>query len=189
MAKVIRAALKAEVAYRHGEYRESAEQDKCIGEAAEWLVAEDKQFGLLICGKCGNGKTTLMKAVCTVINVLGLKDGYGEEWTVRQVSAKELARMSKRHDEYDRYKSLLKSRMLAVDDLGFEPGEVLDYGNVVNPVVDLMEARYDEQLFTIATTNLTPEQVREKYGERIADRFNEMMRKIVFTNGSFRKKE
>ncbi len=76
--------------------------------------------------------------------------------------------------------------MVAVDDVGFEPCEVLDFGNVVNPVIDLMEQRYDEQLFTILATNLTPDQIKERYGERISDRFNEMMKKIVFTNSSFR---
>lgn len=185
-AKLIKAALKAEVAYRRGRYTESSEQELYISQAAEWLTSDDRQFGLLICGRCGNGKTTLMKAICTAVNILGLKDAYGEDWCVTQVSAKELARMSKQRETQDKYRSLMKARMLALDDMGFEPGEVLDYGNVVNPVVDLMEHRYEEQLFTIATTNLTPEQVKEKYGERIADRFNEMMRKIIFTNGSFR---
>lgn len=174
------------MAYRRGRYTESPEQELYITQAAEWLTSDDRQFGLLICGRCGNGKTTLMKAICTVVNILGLKDAYGEDWCVTQVSAKELARMSKQRESGERYRSLMKARMLALDDMGFEPGEVLDYGNVVNPVVDLMEHRYEEQLFTIATTNLTPEQVKEKYGERIADRFNEMMRKIIFTNGSFR---
>lgn len=63
---------------------------------------------------------------------------------------------------------------------------VLDYGNVLNPVVDLLSKRYDEQLFTIATTNITPDEIRSKYGNRIADRFNETMERIVFTNGTYR---
>lgn len=58
--------------------------------------------------------------------------------------------------------------------------------NVLNPVVDLLSKRYDEQHFTIATTNLTPDEIRGKYGIRLADRFNEMMERIVFTNGTYR---
>ena len=76
--------------------------------------------------------------------------------------------------------------MLGIDDLGTEPLEVLDYGNVLNPVVDLLMKRYDEQLFTLITTNLRPQEIREKYGERMADRFNEMMEKIIYKNVSYR---
>jgi DNA replication protein DnaC len=43
------------------------------------------------------------------------------------------------------------------------------------------------QLFTIITTNLTPSEIREKYGDRIADRMNEMMVKIIFNNDTYRK--
>ena len=76
--------------------------------------------------------------------------------------------------------------MLAIDDLGKEPTEVLDYGNVLSPVVDLMEYRYQHQLFTAVTTNLTPDEIRDKYGKRIADRFNEMLEVIVFEDISYR---
>ena len=53
-------------------------------------------------------------------------------------------------------------------------------------MVDLLTRRYDKQLFTIITTNLTPQEIRAKYGDRIADRFNEMMVKIVFENPTYR---
>ena len=78
--------------------------------------------------------------------------------------------------------------MLAIDDLGIEPAEVMDYGNILNPVIDLISYRYNEQLFTIVTTNLNPKQIRDKYGDRIADRFNEMMKKVIFENDSYRSK-
>ena len=77
--------------------------------------------------------------------------------------------------------------MIAIEDMGREATEVLDYGNVLNPVIDLIEYRYDNQLFTAITTNLTSKQVSEKYGKRIADRFNEMLEVIVFENATYRK--
>ena len=70
--------------------------------------------------------------------------------------------------------------------LAQKPSEVLDYGNVYTPVIDLLTKRYEEQLFTVITTNLTPQKIREHYGDRIADRFNEMVKKIVFSNGTYR---
>ena len=80
-----------------------------------------------------------------------------------------------------------KVDVLCIDDIGLEPTEVLDYGNAISPVIEIMEARYKQQLFTFVTTNLTPAQIREKYGDRIADRFNEMMKCIVYKNPTFRK--
>ena len=82
---------------------------------------------------------------------------------------------------------LTQVAVLCIDDVGLEPTEVLDYGNALNPVIEIMEQRYRQQLFTFITTNLTPAQIREKYGDRIADRFNETMKCIVYKNPTFRK--
>ena len=81
---------------------------------------------------------------------------------------------------------LAKTDMLGIDDLGTEPMEVLAYGNVYTPVIDLLTKRYDEQLFTFITTNLTPQKIREHYKDRIADRLNEMVEKIIYSNDSYR---
>ena len=82
---------------------------------------------------------------------------------------------------------LLRERpMLAIDDLGKEPTEVLDYGNVTSPVVELLEYRYQHQLFTAITTNLNDKDLKKKYGSRINDRFNEMLQVIVFQSISYR---
>lgn len=60
-----------------------------------------------------------------------------------------------------------------------EPREVMEFGNVYTPLIDLITTRYEEQLYTIFTTNLTPAQLEEKYGKRIVDRLNEMVEKVV----------
>lgn len=60
-------------------------------------------------------------------------------------------------------------------------------GNICNPVIDLIEYRYDRQLTTFVTTNLAPEEFKDKYDVRIADRFNEMIHKIVFQDENYRK--
>jgi DNA replication protein DnaC len=75
---------------------------------------------------------------------------------------------------------------LAIDDLGLEPAEIMNYGNVITPAVELLSHRYNEQLMTIVTTNLDPSQIKQKYGVRIADRFREMFLKVIFKNGSYR---
>lgn len=71
-----------------------------------------------------------------------------------------------------------------------EPPEVLVYGRVLTPVRDLLEERYRRQDLTIVATNLvnTPDnpQLSKHYGERVVDRFREMMEIIPFRNPSYR---
>ena len=102
------------------------------------------------------------------------------------MTANEIAWKNK--NDFSSWERIKTIPLLAIDDLGTEPREILDYGNVLNPIVDLLTKRYDEQLFTIFTTNLTLVQIREKYGDRIADRLNEMMDIIEFTNPTYRMK-
>lgn len=155
---------------------------------AKYLTLEKPKFGVMFSGTCGNGKTTLMYALQSAINDLDRRGHFkflSEYFTVgmRIVDAMDIVIMAK---DLNSIRSLRERSMLAIDDLGKEPTEVLDYGNVLSPVVDLMEYRYQHQLFTAVTTNLTPDEIRDKYGKRIADRFNEMLEVIVFDDISYR---
>jgi DNA replication protein DnaC len=143
----------------------------------------------MMCGTCGNGKTTLLYTLQSAINDLhrcGHFEFLGKEFRIglRIVDAKDITEIAKDLDELKQYRL---QQMLAIDDLGKEPTEVLNFGNVVSPVVDLLEYRYNHQLFTVVTTNLTPKEIREKYGARIADRFNEMLEVIRFQDISYRR--
>lgn len=81
----------------------------------------------------------------------------------------------------------MRTPLLIVDDLGVEPREIMDYGNVFTPMINLITVRYDEQLYTIFTTNLTPIRIEEKYGKRIVNRLNEMVENMIFENGTYRR--
>lgn len=179
-------SVQVEVEYRHRTFRQSDALSGYIRSAAGWLQGNGK-FGLMLLGMPGNGKTTLMRAITSLINIYEPKSPYGETVSVRPIAATELARINR--DDYARFKKICDEPMLAIDDLGQEPNEVLDYGNVVTPAVDLLCHRYNEQLFTLVTTNLGKRgdrSLRSYYGDRIADRFNEMMDFIVFDNPSYR---
>lgn len=180
---MLTASYMAEVKYRNREFSENPELTKQIAKAARWLTTQDK-FGIMLCGVPGNGKTTLMLAIRSLINFIEMTDSYNEKMSVYRIDAREIARLNK--DDYAKFERIRSKKMLAIDDMGLEPAEVMDYGNILNPVIDLLSYRYDEQLFTIVTTNLKPEEIRQKYGDRIADRFNEMMERIIFYNSSYR---
>ena len=179
------ASVQAEVEFRHRTFVLDDFTRHNISAAASCLTAENPKFGLIMCGTCGNGKTTLLNAIQSVANYLNDFDYMEDNTGIQILDAKEVAIIFKDAKAFDRIR---KRDCLALEDIGRESAEILDYGNVLSPITDLLEYRYNAQLFTFITTNLTPKEIREKYGIRIADRFNEMMEVIVFENNSYRNK-
>ena len=178
VATLLTAAYMAEVKYRGMTYQENSHTTEAIKKMAEALTTESHKSGILMCGTCGNGKTTLLRALQNALIYLKRNVSYELKQGIIILDAREIASKIAEAKNYP---------LLAIEDMGKEPTQVLDYGNVLNPVIEVLEHRYNEQLFTVITTNLTPKEIREKYGARIADRFNEMMNVIVFNGSSFRK--
>lgn len=177
----------AEVQFRHCKFVRDKYNEGVIRQLAAALTQQEPKFGVMLCGKVGNGKTTLIYALRAVVyycrDVGWIGPDYAERFSIEE--AKDVVRYAKRCD--DRYEKIRKQPMLAIDELGREPLEVLDYGNVLNPILDVLEYRYNQQLPTFLTTNLDAREIREKYGDRIADRFNEMLHVIIFERQSYRK--
>ena len=163
-----------------------------INSIAVMMTTKSTKCGILLCGNCGNGKTTTMNAFVSVCRFMdgvektrAMEQGKLPKSTNIQVTtARRLTQVAKDENCMNDAK---KAHVLCIDDIGLEPTEVLDYGNAINPVIEIIEHRYRQQLFTFITTNLTPKQIREKYGDRVADRFNEIMKCIVYDNPTFRK--
>lgn len=57
------AAVKAEVAYRHRSFCSNEDVEKQLHDMADWLTSQSSRFGILLCGGCGNGKSTMLKAL------------------------------------------------------------------------------------------------------------------------------
>lgn len=155
---------------------------------ANYLTQKIPKFGVMMSGSCGNGKTTLLYTLQSAINFLNQRDHFSFLKDYYKVGlpiydAKDIVIMAK---DLKELRTLRERPMLAIDDLGKEPTEIMDYGNVTSPVVELLEYRYQHQLFTAITTNLTPNELKNKYGSRINDRFNEMLQVIVFQSISYR---
>lgn len=182
----IRGAFEAQVELRGGAVQYDEMTTKNLRKVAETLAGDSHKFGLLLAGTCGNGKTTTMRAVQSVVQLLNntYYNRRGEGIGNRLLEAKEITGLSDKDGQLTVYKTV---PVLFLDDLGREPTEVLKYGNVTSPITELLEYRYNQRLTTIVTTNLEPSEIREKYGDRIADRFNEMFALVSYTGVSYRR--
>ena len=183
---VLMAAYQAEIDFRHRKFEDDGPTRENIKRVAKFLTDDNQKFGMIFLGLCGNGKTTMLYAFQQSVNYLNRNNLFEDSSQVgiQIMDAKEIAGIAK---DVKEFRTIKNRPMLAIEDMGREPTEVLDYGNILNPVIDLIEYRYDAQLFTIITTNLNPNEIRAKYGARVADRFNEMLESIVFKNKSYRK--
>lgn len=177
---LIEAAYRVEVGARDKVFEESPKMAAVFDKVANWLVDPTKD-GLVLSGICGNGKTTMIRAIKAIYGAYNVPDGYGGKVYLRVVSARDLARMDSNGLE-----DLAKERFLAVDDLGTEPVEVVQYGNIFEPFKQVFEKRYDQRMATILSTNIETKDIRPIYGDRIADRFNEMMTTVVFPDRTYR---
>ena len=79
-----------------------------------------------------------------------------------------------------------------IDDLGTENEDFMQYGQRANPLAELLEKRYDlsfhrDRVRTVVTSNLTDQQLKERYGFRVFDRLREMFAVVTVKGESLRK--
>lgn len=136
---------------------------------AEWL-SDNKGKGLLLAGSCGRGKTLIATRILPIF-------------------INELGRVYSIYNSYDlnsRQKDVFFSHLLCIDDLGIE-NESVQYGERKNVFVELMDLVEKKGKFIVVTTNLTQEQIEEKYGTRTIDRFYSCCEIVQFSGPSLRK--
>lgn len=156
-----------------------------IQKVAKWLTG-DYKCCLMVYGSVGNGKTTLLKAVNSLLNALDMDKHWGDRKAKEFVSAIDIYNIAKSDNE-KKYDSIKECDLLFIDDLGVEPVTAKVWGNEISPITDILYYRYDNQLFTVVSSNLSDSALKERYGERIASRMDEMFECIHFSGESYRK--
>ena len=181
---ILLAAYRQEVQNRGRQYEDVRDTKMCLWNIAHFCVMPGYKTGIVLCGRCGNGKTTALHALQQATNTLIDFGLCSKHMGIHIIDAMELL-----HTAQD-YKAYCKKReypVIAIEDLGKEPTEVLQYGNRLSPVIDLLEYRYTHLLPTFVTTNLAPDDIKTVYDLRLADRFRETMQIISFPDTSYRK--
>ena len=142
------AATMAELEYRHRSFYENDDAKAQLRQMARWLTSGSSKFGMLMCGECGNGKSTLLKAFQQLLNILAIPipDGHGN-YGIQITDAKYVAHLAR--TDNSAFLQLSQKDMLGIYDPGTESQEVMDFGNVVTPVIDLLTKRYEDQLFML----------------------------------------
>lgn len=136
--KSLMAAIKVEVEFRRREFVMNDELDAQVRQISAFLTQENSKFGIVLAGGCGNGKTTIIKALQNLINTLRIPNPYNDkEYAMRIIDAKSMAATCK--SNYEDWKRLMYQDLLAIDDLGTEPRDVMDYGNIINPTAEFSQ--------------------------------------------------
>lgn len=138
---------------------------------AEWL-SDNKGKGLLCIGNCGRGKTVICQKIFPVLFENLIKRPYFV------FDSNELGHKMDEIKSYVRY--------IMVDDIGLEQETVI-YGERHNSFSELVDFAEKRGLLLVLTTNLTPDELSEKYGDRTRDRLRSLVKVVVFDGESMRK--
>ncbi len=160
----------------------------------EFLIlyfAEDQSFnkvfekyslnkGILLIGKCGTGKTATFRIFKEIVK-------YSTKHAFTMISSNQVVKEYELNPSiFDRY----ASRKFCFDDFGTESISKY-YGKTEELLKTILEERYinfiEKDLKTYLTTNLSIEQIKQRYGERLHSRIYEMFN-IILLDGNDRRK-
>jgi DNA replication protein DnaC len=136
----------------------------------DWMT-DNKGKGLLMFGGCGLGKSVIGMYILPLL----IKDVHKK--VVNIFSAQEL---NKKIDE------ILKLHIIYVDDIGTEDN-LNSYGNKRMPFAELCDDAEKKGKLLILTTNLSIDELTERYGDRVVDRLIATTKAVPFTGDSLRK--
>lgn len=143
----------------------------------------DLRKGILLMGKYGCGKTLILQAVSTMYNTI-ISELNNPRPVLKFIKSTELLDLVQ-----EKSVKLFSQMPLIIDELGREPKQIMNYGNLRSPLVELLCERYDVGAWTHGTTNFTLETLSSDsfYGKMTGDRIKSMFNFLELKGGSRRK--
>jgi len=126
--------------------------------------------GIMLVGKYGSGKTVIMQAMTelhnTIVHTLQIPRPL-----LKFLKSSELLENLK-ENPIKNYARL----PLVIDEFGREPKQIMDFGNLKSPIIELLCERYDNGSLTHGTSNFTLDTLcsENQYGKMTGDRIKSM---------------
>lgn len=141
--------------------------------------------GLILKGSVGTGKTTLAIAIMREAVEHGIRCQFISNISLQDTLLNLLN--SNRQELANYEKSIRTVPLLVIDDFGAESDRT-NQSWIVDKIGSIIGERYDAMLPTIITTNLSRDELKSRYHERIYDRLRETCEVINFKGDSLRKR-
>lgn len=141
----------------------------------DWLH-DSKGYGLLVIGDSGLGKSVICRDIIPAI--LNEQDANCGRETCLVTTSYDLATYG---DDLD----LHSQKFIMIDDIGTE-GEFVKFGTRRNMFMEVVDYAERSGTVLILTSNLTIEQLKEKYDERTTDRLKSLCRLVKIEGESLR---
>lgn len=143
--------------------------------------------GLLLMGTPGTGKTFMLRALADMFGIPMEDAAALESCAGNEIFTRDVLRLNRpRWSDVPRHWN-----DLILDDLGAESESVMVFGRVMFPGTSAILDRYkvfvENGWKTHFTTNLSPEQLRKRYGERCYSRLRQMCEFIPVVGADRRK--
>lgn len=144
--------------------------------------------GIFIYGPTGTGKTLLFSILQEIIKldeVFYYRYGQPRTFQFKTVTARELCSQyaSKGFDAMDWFAGY---NILFIDDIGTEQEKTKFYGTELDVIAYIVEERSRQKRITHFTSNLTPEQITDRYGSRVSSRIKGECNLILLNDRDFR---
>lgn len=158
--EVLKEVLAQQLGEGHYEWRPEYE------ELAIWL-SHNHCRGLLLMGNYGQGKTVFVRDLLPQILLFHAEPALH----VHYFRAVEMA---------SRKEDIMRFAIVVIDDVGVEPVEHMNYGNISRTLEEILDGVDDRGALIILTTNLSMTEIKNRYGERVLERLKALVSPVVF---------
>ena len=143
----------------------------------------DLQKGVMLMGKYGCGKTIILESIVEMYNTV-IRELHIQRPLLKFIKSIDLLETLK-----EKPIKSFSLRPLVIDEFGREPKQIMDFGNLRSPVVELLCERYDAGAWTHGTTNFTFDTLcaENQYGRMTGDRLKSMLNFVELKGESRRK--